>query len=216
MRVRFFDIAPPRALKKTNITKGIQNAQESTIIGQIVSDHPRTCICCKAYPFALSLANALKLKMGKRKSDGVVVAPPTPEDKYAHLVAPEAEKGWNDLDDEGLKKAVVEYRCVFRIFCFFSTRVRIVLSREIIPSPVEEPPKNTRTQCRTRPTSSSLELLIAITAYTRSTLRILTPTDILLLVTVILFFCFCFFPLSSLAPTHSLSPPLSSPIFIHF
>ena len=76
--------------------------------------HPRACICCKALPFALSLANVLKKMGGKRNSSGAAVQLPSAED--ARLVDPKAEARWNDLDDEGLNAEIKEYRCVFFFF----------------------------------------------------------------------------------------------------
>jgi hypothetical protein len=107
----------------------------------------------------LSLANALKVKMGgKRKS--AVAEPPSTEDPTAvRLVDAEAEARWSKLDDEGLTKEVGEYRCVSSRFLF-------------IPNPVPSAVWGGHTVVSVSPCTSSFDCSLSPTPVTYKRTRI--------------------------------------------
>ena len=70
--------------------------------------HPKSCICCKAFPFALKLSNAVKMARTSTAKAGVAAE----EAKAALLVEPEDKcvARWAELEDSGLNQEVAKYR----------------------------------------------------------------------------------------------------------
>lgn len=70
--------------------------------------HPSSCICCKAFPFALKLSNAVKMARTSTAKAGVAAE----DAKAALLVEPEdaCVARWAELEDSGLKQEVAKYR----------------------------------------------------------------------------------------------------------
>ena len=70
--------------------------------------HPKSCICCKAFPFALKLSNAVKMARTSTAKAGVAAE----EAKAALLVEPEDKcvARWAELEDSGLNQKVAKYR----------------------------------------------------------------------------------------------------------
>ena len=73
-----------------------------------VQAHPKSCICCKAFPFALKLSNAVKMARTSTAKAGVAAE----EAKAALLVEPEDKcvARWAELEDSGLNQEVAKYR----------------------------------------------------------------------------------------------------------
>ena len=73
-----------------------------------VQAHPKSCICCKAFPFALKLSNAVKMARTSTAKAGVAAE----EAKAALLVEPEDKcvARWAELEDSGLNQKVAKYR----------------------------------------------------------------------------------------------------------
>lgn len=84
------------------------SVRAATIDPANVRVHPSSCICCKAFPFALKLSNAVKMARTSTAKAGVAAE----DAKAALLVEPEdaCVARWAELEDSGLKQEVAKYR----------------------------------------------------------------------------------------------------------
>ena len=84
------------------------SVRAATIDPANVRVHPSSCICCKAFPFALKLSNAVKMARTSTAKAGVAAE----DAKAALLVEPEdaCVARWSELEDSGLKQEVAKYR----------------------------------------------------------------------------------------------------------
>lgn len=84
------------------------SVRAATIDPANVRVHPSSCICCKAFPFALKLSNAVKMARTSIAKAGVAAE----DAKAALLVEPEdaCVARWAELEDSGLKQEVAKYR----------------------------------------------------------------------------------------------------------
>ena len=84
------------------------SVRAATIDPANVRVHPSSCICCKAFPFALKLSNAVKMARTSTAKAGVAAE----DAKAALLVEPEdaCVARWAELEDSGLMQEVAKYR----------------------------------------------------------------------------------------------------------